>query len=236
MLKKERCLSQIFLLVFISIVLIPISSGFAFAQTVILNQAPDQVNGYVSDFDAPQSIADNFVVSSTANVTQIRIWGFYAYTGTAPATDNFTVIFHADSAGLPGTSISTQTNVPVIRQVTGGTVIGYTEYVYTLTLATPVNLSPGTYWVEIYDDTSADTDDNFYWELGTVDSTNGIPNSALATTTPGSGWITAQVDFAIEITKENVAVPTMNEWGMVLFILLAGTGAVYSLRRQKAKV
>jgi concanavalin A-like lectin/glucanase superfamily protein len=29
------------------------------------------------------------------------------------------------------------------------------------------------------------------------------------------------------------AVPTMNEWGMIIFIVLAGLGSVYFLRRQK---
>jgi hypothetical protein len=29
------------------------------------------------------------------------------------------------------------------------------------------------------------------------------------------------------------AVPTMNEWGMIIFMALAGLGAAYYLRRQK---
>ena len=38
-----------------------------------------------------------------------------------------------------------------------------------------------------------------------------------------------------DITMQSRAttVPTMNEWGMIIFLLLAGLGAVYYLRRQK---
>jgi hypothetical protein len=236
MVKKERYPSQILRVLFLSLLLIAISSGFVFAQTVILNQVPNQVGEWGSDPGDQQSLADNFIVSSTAKVTQIRIWGAYGRTNTAPATDNFTVIFHADSAGLPGATISTQNNVPVVRQATGGTVVGFTEYVYTLTLATPVIFTPGTYWVEIYNETASVTD-NFGWETGTVDPTNGIPNSAFSLTVPGSSWqpigAAAPIDLAIEITKETVAVPTMNEWGMIIFAALAGMWAIYYSRRQR---
>ena len=33
--------------------------------------------------------------------------------------------------------------------------------------------------------------------------------------------------------QEPSAIPTMNEWGMIIFMVLAGVGAVYCLRRQK---
>lgn len=236
MVKKEKHLSQFLRVLFISLVLIAISSDFAFAATVVLNQPPNGVDAYISDSDYPQSLADNFLVSSAVKITQIRIWGMYSITHTPSATDNFTVIFHADSAGLPGAAISTQNNVPVTRQATGGTVYGsYAEYVYTLNLATPVNLGPGTYWVEIYNDTTADTN-YFGWETGTLDPKNGIPNLAFADQVPGSSWhVSTSEDLAIEITQEPVAIsiPTTNGWGMIIFVVLAGLGAVYHIRRQR---
>jgi hypothetical protein len=39
--------------------------------------------------------------------------------------------------------------------------------------------------------------------------------------------------FAIGWWATNVSVPTMTEWGMIVFMLLAGLGSVYYLRRQK---
>jgi hypothetical protein len=235
MIKKERHLSQFLRVLFISLFLIVISSGFVVAQTVILNQPPNQQEASLSDPDFPQSIAENFVVNSTANVIQIRIWGCYVSSNLVPATDNFTVIFHADSSGSPGTAISTQNNVPVVRQATGGTVAGsFSEYLYTLTLATPVNLTPGTYWVEIYNNS---TGDFFAWERGNIDTSNGLPNLAWADTVPGSVWHPTDpnnlaIEIIIESAAEATSVPTLNEWGIIVFMILAGFGAVVYLKRR----
>jgi hypothetical protein len=235
MFKEGRSISSILRILFFSLILITMFSGFAFAQT-ILNQPPNQGNAYGDDPGLPtQVMADNFILSSTATVRQIKIWGIYFGTNT-PGTDNFTVIFHADSGGLPGAVISNQGNVPVTRQLTGVTNVGgsYTEYQYTLTLAAPITLTPGTYWVEIYNDVTG-SPDQFYWETGTVDPTNGIAGVAVAHTVPGSGWapIIDDTDLAIEISTAAASVPTMNEWGMIIFMTVAGLGSVYYLRRQR---
>ena len=239
MVKKARRPSHITQVLFFSLILFA-SLGLIGCETAILTQPPNQGAAYPSDPGEPQSLAENFVLNSTVNVTRITIWGVYIGTGTpTPLTDNFTVIFHADSSGLPGIPISTQNNVPVISQATGVTFGGRAEYIFYLTLVTPVTLTPGTYWVEIYNDTTADTNNIFAWETGTVDPTNGISNCAFASTVPGSGWIApapTPIDLAIQImaTRGRVtAVPTMTEWGLIVFLLLAGLGAVYFLKTQK---
>lgn len=33
--------------------------------------------------------------------------------------------------------------------------------------------------------------------------------------------------------QEDAIIPTMNEWGMIIFMLLAGAGAIYYLRRKR---
>jgi hypothetical protein len=237
MFRKNKSISSILWVLFFSLIFITMFSNFVCAQTVLLNQSPDQVSAYFDDPDYQQSVADNFILSSTATVSQIRIWGVYFPTNT-PGTDNFTVIFHADSGALPGTVISTQNNVPVQRQLTGVAVgvNSYDEYVYTLILATPVTLSLGTYWVEIYNDVTG-SNDVFAWETGTVDPTNGIAGFALAITVPGSNWRSFPAeDLSIEIISEHpTAIPTMNEWGMAVFVLLAGCGSVYLLKYRQAK-
>jgi hypothetical protein len=237
MVKKERHLSHIMQFLFFPLILVALL-GLTACETAILNQPPNQSNSYPSDPGIPQSLAENFVLNSTVNVTRITIWGVYIGTGTpTPSTDNFTVIFHADSSGLPGIPISTQNNVPVISQATGGTVGGSPEYIFYLTLMTPVTLTPGTYWVEIYNDTTADTNNIFAWETGTVDPTNGISNCAFSSTVPGSGWFApaaAPIDLAIQIMATgSTSIPTMTEWGIIVFMLLAGLGSIYYLRRQK---
>jgi len=239
MVKNARCPSHITQVLFFSLILFA-SLGLIGCETAILTQPPNQGSAYPSDPGEPQSLAENFVLNSTVNVTRITIWGVYIGTGTpTPLTDKFTVIFHTDSAGLPGVPISTQNNVPVISQATGLTFGGRAEYIFYLTLMTPVTLTPGTYWVEIYNDTTADADNIFAWETGAQDITNGIPNSAFSSTVPGNAWsapAAAPRNLAIQIMAirgRATAVPTMTEWGLIVFILLTGLGTVYFLKTQK---
>jgi len=65
---------------------------------------------------------------------------------------------------------------------------GVDEWMYTLTLANPVDLTAGTYWLEFYNTTQYPASDVWFWETGNVDPVNGIVGSAWATTAPGSGW------------------------------------------------
>ena len=211
------------------IILVVMFSGSAFAAT-ILNQPPDQIESYLSDAFLSASSAENIIVSSQVVITQIKIWGTYGG-GTTPAADNFTVIFHSDLSGLPGAAISTQSNVPVARTDTGETVGAFAEHEYTLTLTTPVNLSPGNYWIEIFNNTR----ERFGWETGTLDPVNGIDGFAFASAAPGVSWSPQEEEnLAIEVTADLVQqVPTMNEYGMIVFMILAGLGAIHYLRRQR---
>ncbi len=227
-----------------SVPFVTMFSGPALSQTTVLSQVPNHMDNVRSDAQpflpfvpSGDSVADNFILSSEKEINQIKIWGVYAYGNTAPAADNFTVIVHSDSVGLPGNVLSTQHNVPVTRQLTGGTSGVFTEYVYTLRL-NPVMLGAGTYWVEIYNDTPGSPDD-FYWEFGILDPLKGIAGAAEALTAPGSNWQVLYIDsdrrdLAIEITTAPfVAVPTMTEWGMIILAVLLGIGTVYYLRRRR---
>ena len=214
--------------------------GLTACETRILNQPPNQSNSYPSDPGFPQSMAEDFVLNSTVTITRLTVWGIYLGAGTpTPSTDNFTVIFHADSSGLPGAPISVQNNVPIFSLATGQTVGTSAEYIFFLTLATPVTLTPGKYWVEIYNDTTADTENIFAWETGTLDPIFGISNCAFSSIVPGNNWsapAAGPIDLAIEIWAKQAivqAVPTMNKWGILIFIVLAGSGIAYFIRRQK---
>jgi hypothetical protein len=78
------------------------------------------------------------------------------------------------------------------------------------------NLQPGTYTV-------TETD-----PPGLVSTT---PNSVPVVATAGG---TAAVNFGDRLATNAVAVPTMTEWGMILFVVLAGLLAVQRLRREGA--
>jgi len=239
MVNKESPRKHIVHGIFFPLILIALF-GLTACETKVLNQPPDRSNSYPSDPGFPQSMAEDFVLNSTVNITRLTIWGVYAGTGIpTPVTDNFTVIIHRNSANLPDTPISTQNNVPFFSLATGSTVNGSPEYVFFLTLATPVTLTPGRYWVEIYNDTAADSENIFAWETGTLDPVNGISNCAYSSIVPGDNWAApaaGPIDLAIEIwaTRGTVqAVPTMSGWGIMIFAVLSGSGVVYFIRKQK---
>lgn len=238
MLKRRKDLSGFFRILFIYIIFVVFSSGLVFAQTVILNQEPDQVGCYASDVIGFFLIgaADNFNLSNPSAITQIRIWGAYPLNNTPFSTDNFTVVFHYDAAGLPGAVISTKTNVQSSRQVTGKIIDqgdgNFTEYVFILTLAKPVILSPGTYWVMITNVDNSLSNDDFYWESGTVDPSYGI--SGHANFQFINPWINQLGDLAIEITAEPayVGIPSMTELGMIFMSLILAGSAFWAIRRR----
>ena len=61
-------------------------------------------------------------------------------------------------------------------------------YLYTLTLAQPLVLQPGTYWVEVYN-TGGSEAVYFGWMVGWPDSTGlSAPGFAFAMETPGVAW------------------------------------------------
>ena len=158
-----------------------------------LNQLPNGVNGLFADSDCAlcgtgqQSIADNFVLAAPALIGQITFWGGY-YPGDIPlATDAIRVIIHSDSGGAPGAVVYDESNVASSKVQTGGILFGVHEYEFTLNLATQVNLAAGTYWVELFNDTTGNAD-QFFWETGDLDVTNGIAGSGYAFETPAVTW------------------------------------------------
>jgi len=162
-------------------------------DVVLIDQQPNQSNGIFSDANCDfctggtQVVAENFVLNMGSTINQIILWTGY-YPGNVPSVpDIFTVIFHNDSGGTIGTMITTETNVPSIRSLTGTSLFGVDEYMHTLTLVSPVALASGNYWVEIYNDSGIGTDDMF-WVTGDLDPIHGTVGSAWDTVAPGSVW------------------------------------------------
>jgi uncharacterized repeat protein (TIGR01451 family) len=66
--------------------------------------------------------------------------------------------------------------------------------------------------------------------------TSAFTNTVTATGTPPSGpdvFRSATAEVAVVAPTPPTQVPTMTEWGMILFMLLAGLGSVYYLRKRK---
>ena len=213
------------------------------AQTVLIDQQPDQINGLFSDSDCDfcntgiQVIAEDFIVTTNVTIGQIVIWGGYFPANVPLLTDNFTVIFHADAAGVPGAEVAPpEANVPSTRVDTGIDLFGVDEYEFTLTLASPVTLTPGTYWVEIYNDSTGSTE-SVFWETGSLDPVNGIDGIGFAFEAPGVTWFNAgglnqSLRLQLVTVAPLVEVPTMNIWGLVVLMIMAGSLALVVLRRK----
>lgn len=193
----------------------PTAAADAPDLAVLLDQQPNQVNGLFSDSDCglcgtgAQSIAENFSLASTETIGQIIFWTGY-FPGDVPIDpDLITVIFHEDAGGFPGAVVSTESNVPYERVQTGVILFGVHEWMHTLTLAAPVTLGPGNYWVEIFNATVGSSE-NFFWETGNPDTVgNGLTGSAWSTSVPGSSW---NFDGATELAVQLVTGSGGTQW------------------------
>ena len=115
------------------------------------------------------------------------------------ATDLIRVLSHSDAGGLPGAVVYDESNVASTRFQTGVILFGVHEWEFTLTLGAPVNLSAGTWWVELFNNTTGSTE-MFFWETGNLDGTHGLLGSGWTTATPGVAWnFDGATDLAIQI-------------------------------------
>jgi uncharacterized repeat protein (TIGR01451 family) len=163
-------------------------------NAVLLDQTPNQVNGLFSDAGCEncptgqQSIAENFALEDTGTIEQIVFWTGYFPADVPIDPDLIRVIFHQDGGGIPGAVVYDESNVAYDRVQTGVILFGVHEWMHTLTLATPVVLPAGNYWVEIFNNTGFGND-NFFWETGNPDTLGrGQAGSAFAFETPGGAW------------------------------------------------
>ncbi len=193
-----------------------------------ISQGPNQANGFFSDVTFPQSIADNFVVTAGGPLNySLSWWGGYFPSNTA-VSDSFAIRIHGDLAGLPDSSAAFLNLSGVtadLRVDTGVNLFGVDEYMYTLNLGA-LNLAPGTYWLEIFNDTSQNGD-NWFWETGNLDNVNGIANDAFSQTTPGVVWFANGAEQAFTLTTSPIPEPSLAGT-----ILLLGLGFIANRRRK----
>jgi hypothetical protein len=121
--------------------------------------------GIASDFDFPGQVADDFILFADQSiVTRIDWWGVYASSDTPTAPDDFTIRIFADT-GL-GEPVATPFYQRRVGHV-GRTVIftGGASDVYAYSVSVPPIVLPAdvTLWLSIVNDTTADTDDSWFW-------------------------------------------------------------------------
>jgi hypothetical protein len=157
----------------------------------IITQAPDASNLYFSDQGCDfcgggsQTLAEDFNLGATQEICEIVYWGGY-YAGDSTPADSFDIIIHSDSGGIPGAVVYSESGVAPARFQTGNILFGVHEWQYSWVPSASLVLTPGTYWVEIWNRTGLGTDD-WGWETGAQDGAHG-PNIAFDFQTPGVNW------------------------------------------------
>jgi hypothetical protein len=182
-----------------------------FGCTELLNQTPNQSNGIFSEANCsicagPQVVAEQFTSSVDQDLCSISFWGGYFPTNTSPA-DDFTLIVHQSSAGLPGAVVYSESSIGTSRGLTGVSLFGVSEWQYTAIPASTISLLAGnTYWIEIYNDTVASADD-WFWETGNL-AAPGIAGSTFAFEAPGVNWgVDAAQDLALHLCSTPTVAP-----------------------------
>jgi len=195
--------------------------------------------------DHASTIADDFVLTTTAQLTEIRVCLYHD--GTTAE-----LYIYSDNGGVPGPSVTT----PIFGAPTGPSVVSTTfddnnsrcqaafgypgrQYIFnaTTTGVTLPTLNAGRYWLAVVGQGGS----RAFW--GTSSPLNPELGGEMGSTYFGYPYwspTTAAApdcrDFAFDIDGVQAgvsAVPTMTEWGMIIFIILAGLGSIYYLRKYK---
>ncbi len=191
----------------------PVTRDMTRGPDTMLLQSPNQVNGFFSDIGCGncgggvQIIGDNFVVSTAGagfTLDEISIWGGY-FPGDVPTAAPFDIYVASDSSGQPGPVVCSETGImPTSDTLTGVTLFGVSEHLIQFSL-TPCSLADGAYWLYLYTDTGAG--DDFFWETGSLDATNGVAGSVFTTQNPPATWAAdSDAELAVRITGTVVPV------------------------------
>jgi hypothetical protein len=154
----------------------------AFAAVLLAGSAPvlqaDQIiynnnavvnSGIFSDVASSQFVGDKFILAPSANViTGIQWTGTYGLPLFLPQVDNFSIQIFADVGNVPALTpfISLAIGDPghnFIGKLPGDNDPRFNLFAYSVNVA-PIVLAPNTtFWLSIFDDTSADAQGNWAW-------------------------------------------------------------------------
>jgi hypothetical protein len=172
-----------------------------------MDQKANASNGYLSEESCnlcggPQVLAEDITIQVPIEMQSLNLTGGYFPSNNPGTGDSFTVRILGDSGGVPDTSNVIYDGIanPVTssRVMTGNFLFGVDEWYHTIALAGMVTLPAGKIWFEVYNNTTS-TPDDWFWEVGNLDSNNGTFGSAFDFNAPGVNWTFTGVDLAIRI-------------------------------------
>lgn len=225
------------------------------AQVTVLDQQPlsglsviaGPVPSRVSDSqcgsaNAPTTrvIADDFVVGSAVAVTSIAWLGSYRRLSAPADPTAFTLIFHGDAGGAPGSTLATLDVLPVQTLLSSGLDLSgqpLSGYSFLVSIAA-IRFEPGVYWLEIFE-TDSTIPECFEWSPGLQDVARGRDGDAFSPTAPGGAWTanlrTDPLDnraLVLQGSLPVVEIPTLGEWGLGLLVGTLGIVGALTLRRR----
>jgi hypothetical protein len=195
-----------------------ISTGFVLsttsvsAATIFDNGTLASGAGSPSDPDLPTIRADDFSLTGLDTTIRSIHWRGKLTGGTSYAqtyeVDNFTLRIYADSSGPTGAPLHEfMVGSSVNRIGTGLISAGADVFDYSADITATTLTAGTTYWLSIFNDTTADTDDIWAWVYANNAFTSG--NNSYGSATDGATWLgNTIVDFSFRLDNAAVsAVP-----------------------------
>ena len=187
-------------------------------EVTILDQQPAGNCVIIADEGYPSSRAENFVLQTLDDVvlSRIQLNGAFLYSNAVPPFGSEIFDIHVYEAAVLPPNLPQPTPVPGCSQTglspssrvdTLNNLGLWDLFEFTFDLNSNCVLQAGqTYWLEIFE--SSNNSDFFAWECGLVDTANGIPGGAHALQSPGTSWISQNLDVAIKLFAEPVTCDT----------------------------
>lgn len=214
-------------------------TGTAATAAVIFSNGPLATNGFISDTSfangnggTGQFSADDFILAPGANtITDIHWNGLYAFSNTPLATDNFTIQIYANVAGAP--AITPLLTIPIGNAATRtdtlvNTSFGADIFAYSVDVA-PIVLAPNTvFWLSIFNNTAADTNDNWFWSMQDAAGNSQTRLDQVSAWTLAGGVGNRQ---NFELTGTVAVVPEPG----TLVLLAIGVGGLLGWRRRQPR-
>lgn len=196
----------------------------AASATVLHQQLPlDGGTGYYANTNFPQQMADDFTLGGAVNLESMTWWG--GYDGNLDAgDDDFLVRLYSGIAGT-GSVLQEFSSVTFTRTATGLLdVAGNDVYQYDFSLAAPVGLSSGTYYLFVQNLGTSD----WFWQEASSGNGNvwfrGEDTNA---------WVVANgIDLALRLDGTRAQVPEPSTLGL---LGIAGLSMAMAARRRQRK-